>query len=125
VVVLFAFQNFVCVFVFQNFVKPMAQPVRVSELADDLADDLARTDLFDGPGSDDDSAGSSAPEGGDDRSSSGGGSLDSTYLLQGNAVPFYQYAAPSVISQREPHDDAPARPVFGCVARSEIAVWRA
>ena len=87
----------------------MALPGGVSE----LADNLGNTDFF-GSRSDDDSAGSSAPDGGGDRSSSD--SLDSTYLLQSNAMPFYEYATPSVISQNDPHAEAPAQPVFGCVA---------
>jgi hypothetical protein len=95
--------------------KPMGDRVGVSGLADHLTDDFANICLHDGPSSDAETDGS-ADEAVDVSSTSD--SLDSTYLLQSNAVPFYVYAAPSVISQSDPHAEAPARPVFGCVARS-------
>jgi len=48
-------------------------------------------------------------------SDDGGESLDSTYGMQSNPDAFYNYADPSVISDTEPHAEAPAQPVFGCV----------
>ncbi len=48
-------------------------------------------------------------------SDDGGESLDSTYGMQSNPDAFYNYADPSVISDSEPHAEAPAQPVFGCV----------
>ena len=100
----------------------MADDAAVSNLSRDLGD----FDFLDGPGSPAGTDSDVSSARGDIFESASGSdsevaeSLDSTYGMQSNPDAFYTYADPNVISDMDPHPDAPAQPVFGCVVARSV-----